>query len=292
MKLTTMTNLFYSNTPDGEGYLRAMRRTHEVGFDGQDFCMCPMQRGETELNSDDWEAKLERLCAEREALGIDMVQSHLLYPKAAMRRKYATDEGCELNEYFMKMNERAVRISGALGVKWAVVHPVDAVREGVYDTRGQVEYNHRVYDPIVKLANELGVGIAFENMCDVDGYRRFGAAAEDLMAIVSSYDGAKVGICWDFGHAHRALKDAEPSLRMVAPYLRATHVDDNRGTDDLHILPFHGTINWGRMMTVLREIGYGGAFNFELSICRRMPEELVEDTVRYAYRVGRYLLSM
>ena len=120
-----MTNFYYKNTPDKEGFARSLRRTHEVGFDAIDFCMCPMQRNESELCLDDWEYTLEKLVTIKEELSLDISQSHLPYPATARRRKSAWDPGCEQNEYFRKMTERAVRISGALGVKWAVVHPVE-----------------------------------------------------------------------------------------------------------------------------------------------------------------------
>ena len=55
MKLSTMTNLFYPKEADClDGFARSLRKTHEMGFDAIDFCMCPMQRGDTERCRDDW----------------------------------------------------------------------------------------------------------------------------------------------------------------------------------------------------------------------------------------------
>lgn len=294
MKLSTMTNLFYENNPQGNGFVRSLRRTHEMGFDAIDFCMCPMQRGETELCGDDWESRLADICAVQSELGLAIEQSHLPYPKVLVRRKLPTDEGCEQNEFFMRMTDRALRISAALGVKWAIVHPVEADGEGECSLKQSLAYNHRIYDPLVEKAKKLGVGIAFENMADVDGHRRFGVTAEELLMLVESYGDPAVGICWDFGHGNRSFKDQTPQIRQVGPYLRATHVDDNMGLgkDDLHTLPFFGTVKWTQIMPLLREIGYAGNFNFELAVCRRMPKDMVEETVRYAYYIGRKLLAM
>lgn len=293
MKLSTMTNLFYPKTPNCEdGFIQSLRKTHAVGFDAIDFCMCPLQRGDTELARDDWEAKLEQIVAVKEDLGLDIAQSHLLYPKVAVRRKHPTDEGCEQNEYFVRMMERTVRISGALGVKWAVVHPVEADGLGELSWKANLDYNHQIYEPVIKLASSMGVGIAFENMADVDGHRRFGVTADELNMLVDSFADPLVGACWDFGHGNRCFVDQTEQVRAVGSRLRATHVDDNVGKDDLHTIPFLGSVKWTKIMPLLTEIGYDGCFNYELSVCRRMPEEFVEPTVRYVYELGRHLLTM
>ena len=291
MKLSTM-QIFYKDTPDDMGLVNALIKTNQIGFDAIDFCMCPLQRGETELARDGWENVLEKLVAVKEKYGLDIAQSHLPYPKVATRRKYATDEGCEQNEYFKMMTERAVRVSAALGVKWAIVHPVE------YETtdsqllyRESIAYNHKIYDPVVKLASSLGVGIAFENMADPDG-RHFGVTGEELVDIVESFNDSRVGACWDFGHGNRVFKDQAPQLRKVGKNLHATHVDDNMGKDDLHTIPFFGTVNWRQLMPLLKEIGYEGCFNYELSIFKRMPEDMMTETAFLAYHMGRKLLEM
>ena len=295
MKLSTMTNLFYPKEADClDGFARSLRKTHEMGFDAIDFCMCPMQRGDTELCRDDWEAHLEKIVAVRDELGLDIAQSHLPYPKVAVRRKLPTDEGCEQNEYFVKMTERAVRVSGALGVKWAIVHPVEASGADEVSFEENIAYNHKIYEPVIDLASSLGVGIAFENMADVDGHRRFGVTGEELAALVDSFGSPLVGACWDFGHGNRCFVDQTTQFRKLGSRLVATHVDDNMGLgkEDLHTLPFLGTVKWEKVMKTLREMNYEGCFNFELAVCKRMPADMVERTVKYAYDMGRYLLTL
>lgn len=292
MRLSTMTNLFYEEREDGKNYLNSIRKTHAAGFRVMDFNMCPFQRRETELLGDDWESKVYEIADEAAKLGVEFSQSHLPYPKAAVRRKSAADEGCELNEFFIWVTERAIRISGMLGVKWAVVHPVQEIASDELDFDTDLAYNHLVYDRYVELASSLGVGLAFENMADVDGRRRFGVTAGELNALVDSFGSEYVGACWDFGHGNRTYYDQTKGLAKLGGRLRATHLDDNIGKDDLHTIPYFGTINWKKTMETLRDIGYGGDLTYELSCCKRMPEELKESTVRYIHRVGEYLLNI
>jgi sugar phosphate isomerase/epimerase len=72
-----------------------------------------------------------------------------------------------------------------------------------------------------------------------------------------------VGICLDFGHAHL---DGEviDAVETVAEHLIATHVHDNRGRTDDHLLPFEGTIEWAGTLLAVQKIGYEGPFIFEL----------------------------
>lgn len=285
-----MTNLFYEPREDGKSFLNSVIKSHEVGFRVLDFNMCAFQRHETELLGDDWEQKVYEIANEAARLGVEFAQSHLPYPKPISRRKLATDEGCEKNEFFMWATERAIRVSGALGVKWAVVHPVQpSIDSGAEES---LAYNHEIYDRYLELASSMGVGFAFENLADVDGKRRFAAISEDLCNLVDSYDSDKVGACWDFGHGNRVYADQLPKLRMLGSRLKATHVDDNMGKDDLHTIPYFGSVKWEEAMKLLREIDYHGAFTYELSCCRRIPDELRKPTVEYVYRVGQYLMSL
>lgn len=292
MRLSTMTNLFYENREDQKNFLNSVRKTAEAGFRVMDFCMCPFQRHETELLGDDYEERVYEIANEAAKLGVEFSQSHLPYPKVAARRKSAADEGCEQNEFFIWATERAIKISGMLGVKWAVVHPVQDIDSDELDMDADIAYNHKIYDRYVEMASKLGVGLAFENMADVDNRRRFGSTAYELNALIDSYNSEFVGACWDFGHGNRVYNDQTKGILKVGHRLRATHLDDNVGKDDLHTIPFFGNIDWKKTIKTLRDIGYAGDLNFELSVCKRMPEPLKEQTVRYIREVGEYLLKL
>jgi sugar phosphate isomerase/epimerase len=44
-----------------------------------------------------------------------------------------------------------------------------------------------------------------------------------------------------------------------------THLHDNRGRTDDHLLPFEGRINWDAGLMALQKIGYEGVLMFELA---------------------------
>lgn len=288
MRISTMTNLFYRFTGSNEAYLESVIKTNEIGFEVMDFCMCPMQRNETELNGENWKYLVDRIANEAAKRGIEFSQSHLPYPK--WKGEDATLEGCEKNEWFIETTHRCIEISGMLGVKWAVVHPVTD-RKYVTDPERNLAYNHEIYDKYVEHASKLGVGLAFENMADIECNRRCGSTANDLAMIVDSYNSEYVGACWDFGHAHRMRLDQALQLEMLGKRLKATHVDDNIGQTDLHTIPLFGTIDWAKAVTALKNIGYEGDFNFEVAVCKRLPDELRTHATKLIYEVGNYLVD-
>jgi sugar phosphate isomerase/epimerase len=71
------------------------------------------------------------------------------------------------------------------------------------------------------------------------------------------------GICLDFGHAHLD-GDVIEAVEAVSEHLLATHVHDNTGRSDDHLLPFDGTIDWAGTLLAVQKIGYDGPFMFEI----------------------------
>ena len=80
---------------------------------------------------------------------------------------------------------------------------------------------------------------------------------EDLEAI-------DVGVCLDFGHAHMD-GDLIDAIETVSGHLVTTHVHDNTGRADDHLVPFDGTIDWPAAMTAVQKVGYDDTLMFEIA---------------------------
>ena len=78
-------------------------------------------------------------------------------------------------------------------------------------------------------------------------------------------DGADVGICLDFGHAHL---DGRPRRRdrdrARSTSSRRTCTTTAAATDD-HLVPFEGTIDWPAALTAMQKVGYDGTLMFEIA---------------------------
>ncbi|MGE0591587.1 MAG: sugar phosphate isomerase/epimerase family protein [Vicinamibacterales bacterium] len=75
-------------------------------------------------------------------------------------------------------------------------------------------------------------------------------------------DGTRSGICLDFGHAH-LLGDLAEAVETVSGHVLTTHVHDNRGSTDEHLVPFAGSIDWDLAVMETQKMGYDGVLMFE-----------------------------
>lgn len=93
-------------------------------------------------------------------------------------------------------------------------------------------------------ARQRGVTIAIEN---TPGEM---ATPMNLKNFLEQTRLTNVKICFDAGHAH--LEGGIPAaLEFVRDLIATTHIHDNRGERDDHLLPYEGTIDWGATFAAL-----------------------------------------
>ena len=293
MRLSTSTNLI-AFRPDWVSYipiLESMKRLKDVGFDAVDLNISDAGKPFYRLADPDWREWLDQVIALSRALRLPMTQAHAPFYNALVPEN-------EKAPVWEPMIRRSIEAAGIAGIPWIVMHPGTYPDDRVTFSESR-RRNYEYYMPCLELAERSGTGIAIENMADdtPTGHRRplglYGTTAAELCELVDSFKTDNVGICWDFGHAHLMGIDQREALRMMGGRLKATHVADNSGKRDDHILPFQGTVDWRRILPVLSEIGYQGDLTFEIhNSTSRLPDHLIDDTARLCERVGRYLLAI
>ncbi len=273
-----------------------MEQCAAAGFLVQDIGFCDAIRPgkPNDLARYDWEARIDEIGEAAARLGVEFSQAHLPYGDFFVA---ATPKTARETALFREMIRRGLVACSRLGVKWAVAHPLTDTIHAEYDPDVNLATNHDFWAPYVEFAAKLGTGIAFENMPESIGgkvKRRYGATISELIALVDSFDSPAAGVCWDFGHAQMVYRDQPRALRRLGDYLKATHVQDNKGDRDAHLIPFiGGNIAWEAIMPTLVEIGYAGDFIFETHrFTQNMPEELRASAGKFAYEMGQYCLSL
>ncbi len=112
------------------------------------------------------------------------------------------------------------------------------------------------YTRLVEYAAEKGVKIAFENQ-----------RKPERIAWVFEHFGRMphVGFCFDCGH-EGCFTQGVQFLPLYGDRLLCTHVHDNDCVkdSDLHLLPFDGRLDFGRVTRQLREVGYKGPLTLEI----------------------------
>lgn len=179
-------------------------------------------------------------------------------------------------ESFSVFNQQvhdAIDAMALLGVSYATVHPNTITERTTYFNRkAQYDSVMKHLSPFVEHANRVGLNITVENMRLVHesfSVHRYCGDPEELCEIA---DALGIGICWDTGHGHiNGIRQSE-ALEYIGSRLKMLHLNDNHGSDDIHLAPFMGTIDWADVMNGLKAIHYNGLLNFELNASGRTSE--------------------
>lgn len=299
MRLGTFTTMFA--TRRGEvaeiPYIEQMDLCADVGFTVQNLCMYySMKKSrQAEIAEDDWERRISDLAEAAAKRGIVFSQSHAPGGVEPFINQLKPD--AETLDRYCELMRRSIIASGMLGIPWITVHPFSDNINGEYDNEVNLRSNHEFYAPFVELAKKHNVGLAFENMARFRKYsmlkRPYCISAEELCELCDSWNDDAVGITWDFGHARMMISNQVTALKRIGKRLKATHVQDCKGTD-AHLIPFiGGDIKWEEIMPVFAEIGYEGDFMLEAHrFTQDVPDELRMSAGKLAYDIGMYCMSL
>ena len=239
------------------------------GWKALDLNFCEMMNPHHNVD----EAYIRKLEDLKDEHGLDYVQSHAPYFPS-----YLCHQGTKKEE-MDRLIASAISYSVRLGVKAITVHPID----------GTVDDNIRYMEALTPLVKGTGSKIAIENMERKEEV----STSSDLNAILDELDPDCFGICLDTGHAHMRGLDVASEIRAYGPRLIATHIADNNGIEDQHLLPFFGSIRWENVMQAFHEVAYPGAICYEcMFFTQHLPEDLKEDAVKLSLAVMDKLVSL
>ena len=155
--------------------------------------------------------------------------------------------------------EAALAMAASIPFQFLVVHVGIPTGQKIPAGDNQPDAARRSVMEIVAAAAPLNVRVALEVMPNP-----LSGAEELVHAIEDSLDGVDVGICLDYGHAH-LMSGVADAVETVAGHLWTTHIHDNNGKRDDHLVPYAGDINWDEAMMTTQKIGYDGALIFEVA---------------------------
>ncbi len=197
-----------------------------------------------------------------EALGMRAHSIHAGYDS----RIAISDPDPGVRREFIRQARHAACIVTALGGDVVVVHPGGPV-QGVVDMDAFAARVVAKLPELVYAVVDEGARVALENA----NPRGYPSDPRVLMELVQSFPSDKVGVCIDVGHAH-LTRWKNDVIRTAAGRIITTHLHDNtaeEGGPDKHLVPGHGAIDWGEVMSAFHDAGYDGPWIFE---CGR-PDE-------------------
>ena len=290
MRLSTSTNIVF-NRPDGSkaSIQDSIRLCSEAGYKVMDMNFHDCTTFKFPFTTDNWKPWLEDVKKTADDCGIEFSQAHSSFYNFC-------DPNAANKEFMDKMVLRSMECASILGVKWVVIHAGTDFSSArlVHDSKKKnIEY----FKPVIEFAGQHNVGVAIENLWElnISPHRRYTTTAEELVELVDELSllYPNVGICWDVEHANIMKQSQTAALDLVGSRLKATHISDNTGINNDHILPFNGPTDWYEIMAALNRINYQGDFTYECHQCsNRLPDALLLPLLKYSVEVGNYLLSL
>lgn len=279
MRLAT-TLVSYTLRRDSNDPWKSIEAVHvckEVGFDSLDIYFNKVIDWLSKEEQDEWVKQMNQAIEES---GMPISQCHAYFGKTK-----------SIEEYKNKV-ARSIELAGRMQIPWAVVHPITRGTEGDTTFEGSIQENVEFFKRLQKVAVSGGVGIAFENIPESEY-----ATADALIFLCQEAERyGKVGVCWDTGHANLVdgMNQAE-SIMQLGKRLKCTHIHDNHGKTDEHVLPMMGNIEWQPIIKALKESGYEGDLVYESGQpMKYLPDDniLRLEFMKYSVKLGRYLLEL
>ena len=190
----------------------------------------------------------------------------------------AADEG--RRRAAMAEAEAALAIARQVPFHFLVVHLGVPTGEAGAGADNQRDAARRSVEELVALAAQVKVRVALEVIPN-----SLSSAAALSHMIEEDLEGLDVGVCLDYGHAH-VMGDVGEAIETLSGHLLTTHVHDNGGTRDDHLVPFAGTIDWDAAMMSTQKIGYDGVLMMEVGDTGD-PIEVLRRTVKARERLEK-----
>lgn len=156
----------------------------------------------------------------------------------------------------VRETDTSMNIARELGANALVVHLGTPTIQGGENSRSAA---FRSVEDICRLAETVGIKVALEVLPNP-----LSDPAGLVTMIERDLDFPRTGICLDFGHAF-ILGDVVDAIETVSEHLMTTHVHDNGGKKDDHLVPFDGRINWNMALMTMQKVGYEGTYLMELA---------------------------
>lgn len=286
MKLSTSTNIFFERRfEDLVPMKKCLEMCEKSGYKYLDFGFAELALVSERFKGEQWKDELNEYKTIAEKAGISFVQAHATIFDFC-------NPGVDYEEKRL-LFERSITGAKLLGASWIVVHPSTKIRDGKMAPETHEE-NVEFFRKYAAFAKELGIGLAIENMWGekIAGVSHYAVQPEEVLRLIEDIQCDNVKVCWDVEHGSIENINQTEALDMLKKHIVATHISDEAGVDQIHILPYFGKIDWEKLLKAFADIGYNGIFNFEIQhYLPGVPEELILPAMKFSREVGAYLVK-
>lgn len=139
----------------------------------------------------------------------------------------------------LEMTLGSIDAAAELGITTATLHPGLLSSLNMKNRKWGLDIARRSVEKIYDVAKDRGVRVSLENQ----PYKwMLGTTLEELEFLSRDFDKETWGYCYDIGHAF--LTGQGEAFSGVTGDITNIHAHDNRGEDDLHLLPGEGDVDF------------------------------------------------
>ena len=185
----------------------------------------------------------------------------------------------------LSSTDEAVRVEGVRGVEgslraadWAGTDVVLVV-PGVVDDNTQyhaaMDLAAKSIRELLPIADDLGVTMALENV-----WNKFLLSPIEMRDFIDQFESDRVAAYFDVGNI---LLYGYPVhwIEVLAERIVRVHIKDFNTDTKQFVALLTGSVDYPRVMSALRGVGYDGWLTAELSRYSQFPEQFVHDTARH-----------
>ena len=206
----------------------------------------------------------------------------------------------EYDDWLLDVLKKTIAGCAEIGCQQLVIHPFFLQSwQNRLSRDDLMSLNLDRYGRLIPEAEKYGVRILTENMFTRFRGRIFTACcsemdfANELVDALNAKAGKEMfGFCLDTGHLQLLSMPLRESMLKLGSRIKAFHVHDNDGLDDLHTAPFLGIQDWNELIEGLRQLNWTAPLCFEtIKILPRFPEALHADILKLIADTGRLFAS-
>ena len=222
-------------------------------------------------NNKEWSPTQEEQLKLIREKGLNVIFAHLGYQD--INNLWVEDA---IGDKLVDRYKNDIRVCKDNDIPMVIMHLTSKSKAPQYNERGLKRLQE-----IVDYAESLNIKVAFENT-KIKGY---------LDYVIKNINNKNVGICFDSGHYHVHFND-ELDFSSFKNRIFAVHFHDNDKSDDLHLLPFDGTLDWENVIKNLKECNYNGPITMELCYQYKYFKMGIDEFYKKSYEIGIKLKEM
>ncbi len=187
----------------------------------------------------------------------------------------------EITEYCIRIYKRLIEFCQYVGCPRLIIHGVDYKFDNTVDPPEEIDrLNRHLFTALIPTMLQCNVTVCMENLyvrkyrtsnddLFIEGPASDPYATAQLIDELNEKAGKEIfGMCLDTGHMHIVRKDARTYIPIIGKRIKALHLNDNNCFADDHLVPLSGSAEWASICKALKDAGYSGDINFEVSFAK------------------------